>query len=1294
MPVAAAFSSSSIEDLCTKLDERVRAAENDVGNSSRVGSTPSLATRAPRILGIFTGQGAQWARMGADIISASAVAQDSLKALDIRLSQLPSGDRPSWSLQVELLKGASSSQIDEATLSQPLCTAVQVVLVELLRSAGIKFHAVVGHSSGEIGAAYAAGLISAEDAICIAYYRGLHSALALGSTGQRGAMMAVGTSFEDARELCETDEFKSRVTIAAHNSSTSVTLSGDEDAIEEMKIIFEDEKKFARRLQVNKAYHSHHMAPCSEAYIQSLKALQIKVQPNNNCAWFSSVYGEDIADGRDALKDTYWDNNMTNPVMFMQAVERACSIAGPFDLAIEVGPHPTLKRPTLETIHELFGQPIPFTGLLNRGKNDVNFLSESLGFVWTQLGRGAVDLHAYDQYVSGGAPSKLIKGLPAYSWDHANEFWHESRRARAIRTRSDGVHELLGHLSPDSTDQEMRWLHVLRPKEISWLKGHQLQDQIVFPAAGYVVLALEAAVILSNGASVKLAEVLNLDIRQALVFDHDDFSIETILSVNNIQRHDERSITGSFKYYSTVGKEAETLTLVASGDVQISFGEQSAAALPPRCPQEPNLLHLDAARFYSSLEQIGYNYTGPFRALSNLERKLGAATGLIMNSEESPLIIHPALLDVTFQSVLLAQCFPEDGRLWSLHVPKTIRRVTVNPHLCTFGPSRKGNLRFDSTQSYDQSSEIIGDVDVYPPDSLHAMIQVEELICVPFSRAIAKDDKRLFSTITWEVAAPSVEETTYQGRATPEEHDLAVFLERASYFYLRNLDHNVPRDHGARSDGPLKHLFSFASHAISLVTSGQHLSGKSEWESDTFERIVADSDPFSDSIDLKLLNAVGQNFVGAAQGKTTALEITMRDGLLNQYYEKGLGVKQYTSYLAGIIQQVTHRHPHMNILEIGAGTGGATKRILQAIGHSFATYTYTDISSGFFEKAQDVFVDHLDRMILRVLDISKNPLEQGLVDCSYDMIVASLVLHATPRMEETMKNVRRLLKPGGYVVILELTSNDIIRPGALFGSFPGWWLGADEGRVLSPYITLAEWDLLLRNTGFSGCDTNSLDHDPHVFPMSVLASQAVDERINFLRTPLLSSVELFKSGVVIQDLVLLGGQSLKVSKLIGELGLLLRQWCGSIKPIRCLKDIVDLDISPATTVLSLVEPDEPIFQQLTAAKFNPLKRLLQEVNTILWVTEGRQARNPYANMTVGLVRSVLQELPYLNFQFLDVDDRHGLDARSLAEALLRFKGSTLWQREQSLEELHVTIEPELLFEDGLLKIPRLVPNPA
>lgn len=267
-PIKISLSANSVADLITKIDAKLSA--KDAPNAG-IGTRSTGDPNAKRVLGVFTGQGAQWAGMGAALIRSSQLVRDRIQHLEAALATLPIAHRPSWSLKDEMIAGSETSRIAEAALSQPLCTALQIVLVDLLSAAGIRFATVVGHSSGEIAACYAAGFISARDAIRIAYYRGFFAYLASNvATNQKGAMLAVGTSWEDAQQLTNTPKFKGRLALAAHNSSASVTLSGDVDAVTEAKQHYDKEKTFARLLKVDTAYHSHHMIPCSEPYVEAL----------------------------------------------------------------------------------------------------------------------------------------------------------------------------------------------------------------------------------------------------------------------------------------------------------------------------------------------------------------------------------------------------------------------------------------------------------------------------------------------------------------------------------------------------------------------------------------------------------------------------------------------------------------------------------------------------------------------------------------------------------------------------------------------------------------------------------------------------------------------------------------------------------------------------------------------------------------------------------------------------------------------------------------------------------------
>ncbi len=1232
--------------------------------------------------------------MGVELLKSSKVASQVVARLETRLLQLPIADRPQWSLMQELEKEPSSSRIGEATLSQPLCTAVQILQVDLLRAAGIDFDAVVGHSSGEIAAAYAAGFISAEDAICIAYYRGLHSKLASGPNGKPGAMMAIGTSAEDMQELCDDPDFQDRACIAAFNSPVSVTVSGDRDAIEDLKVILDDEKKFARLLKVDKAYHSHHMLPCSEAYLNSMAALDMHVDNGGRSTWFSSVLnGEDMSGRHELLKGTYWDRNMISPVLFEKAITNAYTVLGPFDCALEVGPHPALKGPALQTIQEISGSELPYTGLFRRNASAVESVAEGLGYVWSCLGKGAIDLHKYDRYVSEDSPCRLIKGLPTYAWDH-DEYWNESRYAKAIRLRPGPVHELLGHMTPDSNEQDMRWRHVLKPIEIPWLLGHRLQNQIVFPAAGYVVTALEAATAMCKRkrVSASLIELSDVEFGRALVFKDDDSNVEVVTSLAGIVCLSPGLIEANFRYHAADGKVDSSLNLMATARVHISLGELLTEALPARAPKPASLLKVRPDDFYAASRDLEYQWAGPFVALDKLERKLGATVGVLNIVEQSGLLLHPALLDAAFQGVLLAYSFPNDGQLWTIHVPGKIERLTVNPSLCARETGKGMPLSFASSH-HPETVRMIGNVDIFPsdPDLKNAIIQVEGLECFPLSRASAQDDKEAFATVVWDVASPDPQlAIASDSLVTEEEHELAGQLERMAGFYVRKLVREAPADHSSLAEGPYARL-RFATEAISSARAGHISLWRPEWENDTYKQLISACQPFAHTVEMQLLRLIGGSLPDIFEADKSPIKLN--NTLAEQFYSDALGLRIGNRRLARTVKQLTHRYPHLDILQISAGTGAATKAIFNEIGPTFSSYTFTDMFSSTIESTKTWAAPHLHKMVFKTLDIRQDPVAQGFVEQSYDLVLASLVLYSSAVLKQTLQNARRLLKPGGYLIILELLPVKSSVYPLIFGAIPGLWQGADEDRALSPAMSLSCWDHLLHGSGFSGCDTSTptMLEQSCITPFTVLLSQAMDGKTTFLRYPLkFESDEFFKPGTLIEDLVIIGGASLEVARLIEHTTNLVQNHCGNIRAIRTLPDLPHLKMTSKTTVLSLTELEDPIFQNLDHEKWEALKEMTMTAGVLLWITQGRRAKNPFANIMAGLMRSVIREVPTINYQMLDFEDARRIDAHNLAEALLRLQAEIVWQRQG---KIRTSVENELVLDEGgRLTIPRLIIN--
>ncbi|KAL6716651.1 hypothetical protein ACLMJK_006219 [Lecanora helva] len=1308
LPFKVAFSAETLEQLRSKIDDKL--AEIEQKPATAVGTRTGSKSVKPRILGVFTGQGAQWAAMGGQLIRSSDFVRRRVQDLEESLATLPLSDRPQWNLQNEMLAGADTSRISEAELSQPLCTALQIILVDLLRAAGITFSAVVGHSSGEIGAAYAADFVSDSDAIRIAYYRGLYARLA--GAGKKGAMLAVGTSLEDAQDLVKLRTFKGRLTIAAHNSPASVTLSGDADSCILAKKVFDEEKKFARLLKVDTAYHSHHMFPCSDPYISSLRACGIRFNPerNSSCSWFSSV----VPDQKEMNPDNsdphaYWADNMTSAVLFADAVKNATSSDPQLSFAFEVGPHPALQGPAIQNISEVRPASIPYCGVLSRGKNDVQTFSDALGFAWTHAGGQSVDFQSYKKAMLGSlsvdaSQPRLVVGLPSYQWNHGRIHWHESRRSRKARTRNQPSHELLGVLSPDSTAHDMRWSNLLRVSEIPWLEGHQLQSQVVFPAAGYVAMALEGARSLARDKAVELFELHDLSIPRAITFDEDvNSGVETLITLTaiNTQSQDQtKTTTAEFSCYSCPSTGGEhDMELMASGKVKIVYGIPSITALRSELLEVSSMSPIDEERLYSYLSKLGYGYDGHFRGMSSIKRRLNQSSVLLSTypyteDESSIYLVHPTMLDVAFQASMLAYSAPGDERLWSLHVPTSIGSIRVNPDVCASLPTSGSHV--PACAVLNESEGLSASIDLFSEDGQQGMVQVEDLTLKPFAPATKADDRRLFTNTVYDVAAPDGSAIIRNVHPTIVEIELANVCERISYYYVRKWESEITDDEWMASDPHYLHLRDFMNHTIAQVSSGRHSCIKKDWSNDTSEDVSALIERYSEIVDVKLLFAVGENMPQAVRNQTNILEHMLPNDMVDDFYKTGLGFAKYNSFLACMMKQVAHRYPHAKILEIGAGTGGATMSILESIGNVMSSYTYTDASEGFFDKAAKSFKAYSDRMAFKLLDVEKAPATQGFQEHSYDIIIASHVLHATASLQRILENTRRLLKPGGYLILSELTNNGPTRFATIMGGLPGWWLGVDDGRRYAPTITPGQWHTALRKAGFSGVETVTPEIDPLPWPFSIMAAQAVDDRVDFLRRPL--SISTSSVSPYLEDVVILGIGSLESARIAEELEERFSRFCRQVTVLEGLPTEAEaLTLNPMSTFINLADIDAPIFKDITAEKMDGLKHIFELARHILWVTVGAQADEPYHMASIAFNRVMAHEARHISLSHLDVSEIDHNSSKVIAEYLLRQCALDEWEvtgEGQKSQPLLWSKEPEVFLDRGQLLIPRVIGSVA
>lgn len=359
--------------------------------------------------------------MGRELLTSQPVFASAMAAADKCLKDLGA----TFSLLDELTKNKADSLVDDARISQPSCTAIQIAVTNLLQSWGICPAAVTGHSSGEIGAAYAAGVLNLEEAMTVAYYRGVSAVQLRKKCPEiKGAMLAVGAGAAEIAPLLKCLHH-GKVTIACINSPSSITASGDAEAIKELAAIIEKKGLFNRQLKVDLAYHSHHMLHVAEEYRTAIAHIQPRV--DKQVAFFSSLVGRQI--DASELTTSYWVDNLTSPVQFSQSMQSLCSSTGlgssgqeTVSMLCEIGPHSALEGPVKQILKSMGKEAskIQYVPSLVRNKDATETaltLAATLLMNGQNLNFAAVNFAKADE-----KKPTLLSSLPSYPWQRTKHW--------------------------------------------------------------------------------------------------------------------------------------------------------------------------------------------------------------------------------------------------------------------------------------------------------------------------------------------------------------------------------------------------------------------------------------------------------------------------------------------------------------------------------------------------------------------------------------------------------------------------------------------------------------------------------------------------------------------------------------------------------------------------------------------------------------------------------------------------------------------------------------------------------
>ncbi|KJK43524.1 hypothetical protein UK23_32885 [Lentzea aerocolonigenes] len=596
------------------------------------------AQQGRKLAFVFSGMGPQWWGMGRRLFATEPVFRVAVEECDAELRKYAD-----WSLVDAMLASEDESRMAETEVAQPANFALQVGLAALWKSWGVEPDAIIGHSAGEVAAQYVAGVLSLADATKVIHYR---STLQQRTSGN-GRMLAVGMTAETLRQAVA--DAGPEVSVAAINSPSAVTLSGDAAVLESMAAQLETFGVFHRFLPVKVPFHSHYMDPLRG----ELEAGLADLAPSTaRLPLYSTVVGSRIdGSGADAR---YWWQNVRATVLFSAAFDEM--IGDGYTHFVEVAPHPVLASSMRELLADA-GQEGLVVPSLRRGEDDEEIMLRSLG---------SLHNHGHPVAWDGFHPpdARFIK-LPGYPWQ-LKTYWNESAEAREDR-HYEQVHPLLGQRMNAS---HPTWELEVDAGRLPYLADHRIQDNTLLPGAALIEMALAAAHEVYGESTYSVDD---LKLRKALVLTPtSDARLRTTL------------------YAEQARVEIASYLALPSGERQWTVHATAQLGLSTTTPAPRDLAgarvvcrhRVSRDEFYEQTRTMGFQYGPAFQGVQEIATGDRLALGRVMIPEaiaaDEGYLFHPCLVDAAFQVLLIAAAALEaDQARATPYLPVGIDRIRV-----------------------------------------------------------------------------------------------------------------------------------------------------------------------------------------------------------------------------------------------------------------------------------------------------------------------------------------------------------------------------------------------------------------------------------------------------------------------------------------------------------------------------------------------------------------------------------------------------------------------------------------
>jgi NADPH:quinone reductase-like Zn-dependent oxidoreductase/acyl transferase domain-containing protein/NAD(P)-dependent dehydrogenase (short-subunit alcohol dehydrogenase family) len=1207
--------------------------------------------------------------------------------------------------------------VNDAEFSLPLSTTIQIAVVRLLWSWGIRPTAITSHSSGEAAAAFAAGVLSARSAIRVTYIRGVLTTKAKSASGPKGGMIAVGLGRSEANNYISrvVGDNKARcLVVGCVNSPSSVTVSGDLPALVELEQLLHADSVFSRKLKVTEAFHSSHMKPMADEFGTSLVGL-LESNTSDKMASSSVIYSSPKTGGRmdslePLLSPSHWTDSMLHAVEFESSLRETCwdpeEKAQCVDVIVEIGPHGALGGPIKQILQlpELAGADISYLSCLSRGKSAVDTMRH-VAVALTGHGN-RLDMDAINfPHGRNDAEVKVLHDLPAYPWSHQLRYWREPRNNRALRQNEHPPHHLIGSREPLSPLFAPTWAHRLRMSDIPWVRDHVVGSDIVFPGAGFITMAIDgmSQAHQPNPEDNIFFSLRDIELTQALLLPADAES-EADLRLT-IRSCDEKSLGvkgwHDFSVHSISG-DKDTWIEHCTGLIRLEKHNQTSwdgSNLPALNMMDPATYSrkTDPKNLWESLHETGICHGSLFQNITRIQSngrcslctfEVADTASTMPYSYESQHTVHPTTLDSVIQAAY-APLVSTGTRLKAALVPRRLKKLKLSSSLGDFGAGSV--LRVQACMKNQNSQSFSADLVVFDglagddgPSTPDVLIEIDGLAFQSLGASLS--DRRLESndngnTCSFWSWAPDITLMDF-GRlrnqlstdAEPREKDLMMDLRRCTIHFMKEAMEQLTVYDIEQLDGHWKKFYNWMKVHLALASQNRLGPDSSNWLLDDAEQKASIRTKVAKgSINGEMISRLGPELLSMLRGQVEPLELMMEGRLLPRYYADALKWKRSNTQASELIKLLAHKNPRSRVLEVGGGTGGCTELILNALGDAKPVdrYDFTDVSAGFFEPARERFADWQDVMTYRTLDIEKDPAGQGFECGTYDIVVACQVLHATANIKRTLSHVRKLLNPGGKLVLVE-TTNDQLDLFFTFGLLPGWWLSEEEERQLTPSLTLDLWRTMLSTSGFNGVELEVRDcNDTDFYMISTIISTATAETV-----PAVADLS--------SDVVMVHGDCPPPLEWLKDLQASI---AGSITGSTPAVMSLDEANVVGKTCIFLGEVQHSLLATIGSGVFARIKSILIDSNAVLWVARGANmtSEDPRKALHVGLLRTLRNESNGKPCVSLDVDPLRDPWTPKTIDAICQVFRASLGAATQHNEF-------EYAERDGIIHVPRAFNN--